>query len=123
MNKKVKDTIGIIAMNYVDLIITNGEWMGGPEPYPECVKRINPLILFGAMYKSHVIYDAYKTANANEMKNMVGHLLSCMFNELYERIDVDTVDFEENKKAEEEITAIFDTIINANYKNLPNETD
>lgn len=113
-DKKVRSVLETIADNYVDLHLCNGEWMGSGEAHTQCIRRINLLILFGAVYKSHVTMDYYKCTDAEGMKEMMEYLLEHIFNKIEDRVE----EQEEGSVVDHYEAAVGDAMIhmvNENY--------
>ena len=113
LKKKLMVSLSIIARNYADTYLCNGEWMRGPEPYVDCVKRINPFILFGAMYQAYDVYSEFINATEDKMKTMITFMLKAIFNRIQDYVT--EVDFDYESMAETSIIKACETMVHLNY--------
>lgn len=114
-DKKVTAVLNTIADNYITLQLCNGEWMGNGEAHLQCLNRINLLVLFGALYKSHVTIDYYKCTDAEGMKEMMEYLLERIFNGIEDRVE----EYEDGSLVDQYEATIVDAMthmVNENYK-------
>lgn len=121
LKKKLMVSLSIIARNYADMYLCNGEWMGGPEPYVDCVKRINPFILFGAMYQAHEIHSDFIKATEDEMKTMITFMLKAVFDRIQDHVA--EVDYDYEAIAEASIIKACETMVHLNYNHTSYEAE
>lgn len=121
LRKKITESLSIIARNYADIYLCKGEWMGGPEPYAGCIKRINPFILFGAMYQAYDVHEYFVKATESELKAMIVFTLKTIFDRVQDYVE--EIDYEYDAIVENAVIKACEEMVKLNYNHPDYETE